>query len=323
LKGQKVKYFVIITVCFSLCSLIYSQDNNPALFEPDKIIEDIDFLLASLNNIHPTFNLYFYDNSFRTKIDSIKKAIHQPISQYEFFKIMQPLISVDSHTSLRFDGKIYPEVAAPFFPFKILIMNNQIYIKENLSSNEDIKKGMIIESINGLQSSEIIKHLSKYIPYDGSQIRLYKIASDFQIFYRLVYGNFSEFSLVIKNNGKKNQISVPGIKLENFGPESKPKFDFKMLENSIAYFYIGKFRKPDYFMTYLDSIFSILHNDKIEYLIIDKRSGGGFTSLADSLLSYITDKPYKTFEKKAVKISSANQDYVNDNNTMELLKMVI
>ena len=201
-----------------------------------------------------------------------------------------------------------------------LIMNNKICIKENLSSNEDIKKGMIIESINGLQSSKIIDHLSKYIPHDGSRIRPYKIAREFQIFYRLVYGNFSEFSLVFNDNGKRNQISVPGIKLENFGSESKPQFDFRMLENSIVYFYIGKFRKPDYFMTYLDSIFSILRQNEVEYLIIDKRSGGGFTSLADSLLSCLTDKPYKTFEKKTVKISSANRDYVNENKSSGIIK---
>ena len=315
-----MKYFMIIISCFFLCSNIYGQDNNPVLFEPFKIVDDIDFLLESLNNIHPTFNQYLSDNFFKTKIDSIKKAIHQPISLHEFFKVVQPLISVDSHTSLRFDGKIYPEVDALFFPFKILIMNNKIYIKENLSSNEDIKKGMIIESINGLQSSKIIDHLSKYIPHDGSRIRPYKIAREFQIFYRLVYGNFSEFSLVFNDNGKRNQISVPGIKLENFGSESKPQFDFRMLENSIVYFYIGKFRKPDYFMTYLDSIFSILRQNEVEYLIIDKRSGGGFTSLADSLLSYLTDKPYKTFEKKTVKISSANRDYVNENKSSGIIK---
>ena len=235
-----MKYFMIIISCFFLCSNIYGQDNNPVLFEPFKIVDDIDFLLESLNNIHPTFNQYLSDNFFKTKIDSIKKAIHQPISLHEFFKVVQPLISVDSHTSLRFDGKIYPEVDALFFPFKILIMNNKIYIKENLSSNEDIKKGMIIESINGLQSSKIIDHLSKYISHDGSRIRPYKIAREFQIFYRLVYGNFSEFSLVFNDNGKRNQISVPGIKLENFGSESKPQFDSRMLENSIVYFYIGK-----------------------------------------------------------------------------------
>jgi hypothetical protein len=55
-------------------------------------------------------------------------------------------------------------------------------------------------------------------------------------------------------------------------------------------------------------------------LIIDKRSGGGFPSLVDSLLSYLTDKPYQQIKKKAVKISSANQDYINENKSSGIIK---
>ncbi len=85
---------------------------------------------------------------------------------------MQPLIAIDTHASLRFDGKIYPEIEAPFFPFRIIIHNNQVYVKENLSANKEINWGMIIESINGLPTSEIIDQLSRYIPCDGLKIRV-------------------------------------------------------------------------------------------------------------------------------------------------------
>ena len=58
----------------------------------------------------------------------------------------------------------------------------------------------------------------------------------------------------------------------------------------------------------------------IEYLIIDKRSGGGFADLADSLLSYLTDRPYHPIEKKAVKISFANEDYISENKSKGIIK---
>ena len=76
-----------------------------------------------------------------------------------------------------------------------------------------------------------------------------------------------------------------------------------MLENSVAYLYSDRFREPDLFVPYIDSVFSVLQQNKIEYLIIDKRSGGGFSSLVDSLLSYLTDKSYQQIVKKSVKIS--------------------
>lgn len=265
-----MKHFMIIVWCFVYCSVIFSQDNGPTLFQPEEIIEDIDYLLESLNSIHPTFHQYLSDESYRAKIDSIRTSIQRPLSKHELFKIMQPFIGIDTHTSLRFDGKIYPEIKAPFFPFRIIIHNNQMYVKENLSTNKEIKKGMIIESINGLPTPEIIDRLSNYIPRDGSKIRIYKLADEFYKYYQLVYGNFKEFSLVANDHGMRSEINVTGIEFENFRSESKPQFEFKILKNSVAYLYIDRFRKPDFFVTYIDSVFTVLQQNKIEYLIINK-----------------------------------------------------
>ena len=205
-----MKYFLVVVWFFVHCSFIFGQDNNSTLFQPEDIIEDIDYLLESLDSIHPTFNQYLSDDSYKAKIDSIKTSIHQPLTKHQFFKVMQPLIAVDTHTSLRFDGKIYPKIEAPFFPFRVIIHNNQVYVKENLSANKEIKKGMIIESINGLPIREIIDQLLMFIPRDGSKIRDYKIADDFYKYYQLIFGNFEEFKLVINDHGKRDEIYVSG-----------------------------------------------------------------------------------------------------------------
>ena len=293
-----MKYFVVMAWCLIYCSVIFSQDNSPTLFQPEEIIADIDYLMESLDSIHPMFHQYLSDDSYKARIDSIKTSIQAPLTKHQFFKLVQPLIAVDTHTSLRFDGKIYPEIEAPFFPFRIIIYNNRVYVKENLSANQEIKKGMIIESINGLPTSDIIAQLSRYIPRDALKIRYYKIADGFYKYYQLVYGNFKEFSLIMNDGGKSTEFRVSGAKWEDFKTESKPQFEFKMLENSVAYLYIDRFRKPDFFMAYIDSVFSVLQQNQIDYLIIDKRSGGGFSFLVDSLLSYLTDKPYQRIEKR-------------------------
>lgn len=313
-------YKRILVLCLVFCSGILGQDVRPNLFTPEKIIEDIDFLLGSLSNIHPTFHEHYSDDSHRAKIDSIKQSVQHPLTKHDFFKIMQPLIAIDTHTSLRFDGKIYPEVEAPFFPFRVIIHNDQMYIKENLSTKTEIKQGTVIESINGLPITEIINHLSKYIPRDGSKIRYSNIADGFFKYFQLAYGNFKDFSLIINENGMRSEAIVPGVKFGSFRSEAKPLFEFKMLECSVAYLYIDRFREPDLFVTYIDSVFSVLQHNKTEYLIIDKRSGGGFSSLVDSLLSFLTDKPYQQIVKKAVRISAANKGYVNENKSAGTIK---
>ncbi len=80
-----MKNFIVIVWCFVHCSVIFGQDNSPTLFQPEKIIEDIDFLLESLNSIHPTFNQYLSDDSYKAKIDSIKTSIHHPLTKHQFF----------------------------------------------------------------------------------------------------------------------------------------------------------------------------------------------------------------------------------------------
>lgn len=309
-----MKQIIIIAFCFIPSLFLLGQDNAPTLFEPEQFKEDIDFLLKSLDSIHPTFHQRYSDPVFRAKTDSIKQSIHHPMSKLDFFKTMQPLIAVDGHTSLRYDGAIDPEIEAPLFPFKIVIHDNHVYIKENLTSNRNIKRGMIIESVNGLPASEIIGRLSTVIPHDRSKFRLNKTADEFHMFYRLIYGSSKAFNLVMNDHGIRREFSVPGAKWEDFNTENKPQFDFKILEQDIAYLHIRKFRKnTEIFMTTIDSVFSVLKEKNINHLIIDDRSGGGVTSLADSLISYLTDKPFKTVEKKAVKISPANTDYIHEN----------
>ncbi len=67
-----MKNFIVIVWCFVHCSVIFGQDNSPTLFQPEKIIEDIDFLLESLNNIHPTFNQYLSIILTRLKLTVLK-----------------------------------------------------------------------------------------------------------------------------------------------------------------------------------------------------------------------------------------------------------
>ncbi|MBN1782631.1 hypothetical protein JW948_15960 [bacterium] len=314
-----MKTFMIIAWCLVCIPAFFGQDNAVPLFEPGKITEDIDFLLQSLDDTHPEFHRLLSDSNFAAKIDSIKNSIVRPLSTYDFFKIMQPVICVDGHTALRFDGTIGPEIEAPFFPFRVIILENQIYITENLSSDGRIQKGTVIETINGKGAPEIMHQLSGYIPHE-SLSRLYqRMSEEFHLYYRLVYGNFREFSLVLNQNGVIDSVCVPGTITDRFRSEGRPMFDFKMLGNDVAYLYIEKFRRPDFFMATIDSVFGVLKDNKTEYLIIDKRSGGGFTSLVDSLLSYLTDQPYEQMRKE-VKISAANRDYIDENKSRGIIK---
>jgi len=89
---------------------------------------------------------------------------------------------------------------------------------------------------------------------------------------------------------------------------------FNRYSDSIAYlkvrdFVIGK----NEFATYINSIFQVIHEQKLNSLIIDIRNNsGGNSELADYLISCIYDRPFKTNSKILIKRSEQYYSYMQD-----------
>lgn len=290
---------------------LFGQEQRTELFEPGQIKADIDTLLYKLMDIHPSFLSHYESNSTKNKVDSIKNSINHPMTRLDFFRLMQPIIAIDGHTSLNYSGPLCPHEDHPIFPFKVLIYKDSLYIKENLSTNESLYKGAIIEKINGISSKKIIDNLIRYIPGEKDFYKAKKLEKDFHIYLALVYGSFSDFSITI--NG--SDVPLKGAGWDVFQKASKPKFELRFYDDDIAYIYKRMFMPPKDFLHFMDSAFNIISKKQINYLIIDNRMGGGLTDLADSLMSYFTGKPYHMLEKQMTKISPATKEYIESKET--------
>jgi len=297
---------ISIILILMLHAVLFGQKETPQLFEPTLIKADIDTLIFKLMDVHPTFLDYYKSNNLKSKIDSIKNSITSPMSSLDFFRIMQPIVTIDGHTTLRHTGGICPNEDSPLFPFKVIIFKNSLYIKENLSKNEALVKGSIIEKINGGSSKKIIRNLIRYIPGEKESYKIKKLEKDFHIYMALVYGSFSDFEITVN----KSELKLKGAKCDAFHEVSKPKFELRFYDDDIAYIYKRMFMPPKDFLHFMDSAFTAISERHINYLIIDNLQGGGLTDLADSLISYFADKPYRLLEKKATKISPFTKEFI-------------
>jgi hypothetical protein len=313
IKAMRILFFIWIYI---IPTILYGQKDTARFFEPSQIKADIDTLIANLKDIHPTFLSHYINNGLKNKIDSIKNSIKYPLSSLDFFRIMQPIISIDGHTTLTYTGEIYPKIDNPLFPFKVVIYNNLLYVKENLSDNKSVLKGAIIEKLNGIPSNTIIKNLIRYMPGEKESYKTKSLENQFHIFYGLVYGSFPEFNISVN----KTDLKVAGAKWADFQEPSKPKFELRFYDSDIAYIYKRSFKPPKDFISFMDSAFRVISEKQINYLIIDNLRGGGLTDLADSLMSYFTDKPYCMFEKKMTKISPLTKDFVDGKKSEGYLK---
>ena len=290
-------------------SLLYSFQLFSQTLTISQVKADIDSAITVLSNIHPTFN----QSSNKKELINIKDTLSQALTTHDLFNVLQPLVTLDGHTTLQFNGEIRPQVENPLLPFETVIFENRLYVKTNLSKDSAIVKGCEIFNINGEDVATIIEILLTYVPGEKIENKIRKLDNDgFSNWYRLVYGNFYSFNIVYNIKGENEIALVEGVHWKNFPKHQKAPLAFEIIYDDIAFLKVGKFIHPKLFIPFIDSVFTVIEKRNINNLIIDKTQGGGFSMLVDTLLSYISDKPYCDFEKKKIKISEETKEYIED-----------
>lgn len=305
---MKIRITILSILIIHFLSIeAFGEVDRATYFSVSEIKRDIDSLIAGYKRYHPAFS-----NEQETKLNSLKNKINEPISALELYRKVQPVIAKDLHTTIIYKDKIYPDIENPFFPFRVVVFNDSIYIKENLSSNNEVSKGDIIESVNGISSEEIIDNLTQLIHAELINRKIYSLNKEFHIYYRLAYGNFDKFNIVTRKDNKLKNITVNGINWEKFKKDEKELFVFKQLEKDISYLKIPSFRNTENvkFSHYIDSVFLVLFSEGTNNLIIDGRGGGGLTDYIDTLIGYLTDKPYCYLSEEKIKVSPESRDYI-------------
>jgi len=300
---QKMRKFIIFLL------FLYSSPVFPQSLSSEQIKKDIDSVITVLSTIHPTFN----ETSKKQALLVFRDTINTSLTIHELFKILQPLVALDGHTTLQFTGSIFPEVENPLLPFGTIAFDNRLYVKHNLSSNALLRKGTEILKINGTPASDIIDNIINYLPGENPEYKIRKLDNEaFSNWYRLVYGNFGKFEIEYSGPDGPRSTTVEGTHWDQFPKYEEDSHLFRIMDQNIAYLKVGPFRKPKIFLSFIDSVFTEIKIQEIHTLIIDKTQGGGFSMLTDSLLSFITDKSFCDLEKKKIRISTETEEFIND-----------
>ncbi len=305
----RFKKLIYLKLLF-ISTILFAQINVNPLYTYQEICNDIDSLVSTAQKVHPTI----YNKDFVQEINHLKKEITSPISTVALFRKLQPLVAVDGHTLIQFKGNVEPALEKPLLPFETVVYDEELFVKTNLSIIPGIKPGYKILSINNVKTKKIINHLMNYIPGETKRYKFTKLSgSGFSFWYQMVYGNDSTYTIQLQHGLKNMTYIVKGIKRERFKKGKSKYFSCRVIDKNIAYLKITRFRKPRMFLSFIDSCFSAFQEKNIKHLIISVKGGGGFGDLADSLMSYITDKPYRQWEKQNVKISKETESYILEN----------
>lgn len=347
--------YLFSVLFFASCTSI-KRDNEQtqSTIAPEKLHQDVDFAYQKLQEMHPKLNWYISKQELDFKFDSLKKTINKPLTPFQFYFKLQPVIAKirEGHLTLRIPAKKFnrKEIKALknkkglFGRFEYSVEDDHLYIVENKDSIENIKPGTEILSINKIPVSDYLKKYRELISSDGynTTFQNYYLKDVFFNFYvaekgimdsakvETLYNN--ERKMVHLKRESKNEKELEKDKLEKKRTKEKKVNDydaftssynrnFKFLDkdSATAYIKIQSFSRSFSDRFYKES-FAKIKNARSHYLIIDIRNNyGGSLYEINQLYSYLAPEPFVLIKPSQLtsRISPFKTNYFRKSNPLQ------
>ena len=161
----------IFTFLILLSSHLFAQELIPA----DKLQEDFAILKQSLEELHPA--LYKYDDKASRDKDfaTLKENLNQDLTSLEVYAEISAFTAKIKcgHTYANYWNQ-NKEIRTHFIeaenklPFTFRIIDQKMYVHQNLSDESQIQSGDRILSIDGISTEKILSNLLAYVNSDGN-----------------------------------------------------------------------------------------------------------------------------------------------------------
>lgn len=318
-----MKSLFVITLFTLLATVGVSQNKSYILTE--KAISDINYMIKTIEEVH--YNPYFKiekEQFNQNKNELVGKFDKDSIPLKQFVATGMKLVAQLSggHTAMDWqNNKLFPELMLyKFIPFTGKLSHNNQYLTVTRSVNEDIKKGALIKSINGIKVAELYKECMTYI----GGIESFKNAScekAFPLF--LFFTDKISAPYYIKLTDGEKEIETSGLEVSELNTfisqnQQNENYVFEIVKDEIGLITYNSCTDYNVFKEFLEHTFKEIKEKNINKLIIDIReNSGGDSRLNDLLLSYITKTPYSQSSGRYWKVSDQAKTAYNSNNDFQ------
>lgn len=302
----------LLTVIFCLGFFIYIISSKPILKKT--AINDLDFMIESLENIHPNIYQEISKDSFQLHYERIKEDLPIIISNVDFYAICVRLTSYFKTAHTKPMANIIENGMQRFFrnnfPYEIKIIENRIFILNKYTLLDHITLGSEIIEINGRNVAQLIYEWSQLASYENEAYRNHQLTNRAHIG---IWNNFRSFRIKYKEygTGKLKKKTVNGGLISNFvmghkkSMEKRPTLFFKEISPEIGYIGFFSFHDLETYKSFFKSTFIKLKNNDSKNLIIDIRGNqGGHTIIGRELMQYIFHQPFAEVDSSIRKVSN-------------------
>jgi hypothetical protein len=269
------------------------------LLSPEDMRYDLDELFHRIETTHPNP----YTKRPKSEVDLDRQKIHDeidnPMTMFDFYNKIAPLVVSlgDFHTQVILPSDIFGGSPSKekFLPFEVQFTGERGFAAIDFTGNSDIPPGTELLTINGtaiaIVQSELLLHNLRYYP--------------FPVGFWILNGSLPEYQVEMLRPGETTPImlTIPSLTAAEFDQNAVPA-ESKPWE-PVAYSKVTN--EPTGILTVntfgeigplLTPIFAQIRADGVLHLILDIRlNGGGKYDVVDSLMDFLTDKPYKHCSK--------------------------
>ena len=173
------KSILLIVFIISSCASIKQQNAHfKDLIPIENLLSDVDFTHQKLQKLQPKLYWYITKEQFDFKFDSLKKTITKPLTSFEFYKKISPIVCAvrQGHLYLFPETKLLTKSetkamnkrgVGPFSQFDFEVFNEKLYVVKNKSYNKNIKVGTEVVSFNNFKTNILLDEYKNYFTSDG------------------------------------------------------------------------------------------------------------------------------------------------------------
>lgn len=300
-------------------------DDEPAISRAD-LISDFDGWLSLLQSQNPDLSIRANPAVLKREASRIRRSLTNPMSRREawmHFALLNPWLA-DGHSGVLMPdyrdtlqayvsggGKIVPiEVRfAPDHSLRVFATSNGV---------TGIQAGDRLDAINGHSAALIVHEMLRRSPGDNIETRQAWMARRFAALYRLLYGDTGFYDVEVTPAGsscaRQSRNAGTAILPASLQPQPAPPdlFSWRVFDQRVGYLRVDSFAPDvrDALASAARAAFTAFRQAHIRALIIDVREndGGDDPLWQQSLMEYLTDKPYSQLSSYMAMVTAAHAD---------------
>jgi hypothetical protein len=284
---------------------------------------DFDRWLADMDQINPDLSLRTDQHGLAREAARIREAITEPMNAREawvLFARLNPYLR-DGHSGVAMPEArqalhVHIDGGGRVLPMEVRFARDGS-LRVLSSATPGLAQGDRLVSINGARVEGLIEQMLARVPGDTELFRRALLTRRFGAYYWFLFGDTGEYDIsFVDAAGCAQAIRVDGaarlpVALQP-DPAAEDLFEARILPGRVGYLRIDSFAHEEEaaLAEFAARAFAQFRTERIRALIIDVReNGGGDDPLwQNSVMNYITSRPYSALSAFALRITRQNAD---------------